>query len=716
MLVPPAPGRVQRARPARGRGRAPPRPQRSCVRSAARRAADDRRPRSRRSRSEAEALLPRRGLPRQRWRSRAPSISSYAGQSFELTVPLPAGADRRRARATLAAELRRASTSAPTATRRRAIPIQIVNLRLDRARAPAGGRPRRPARSERPRRPRAARGAPTSGRRTDARRRPSLGRADLDASAAAGPAADRRVRRDHARPAGCAARLDAHGNIVIATGASADDRAADLAIPIRSSWSRTPSTRSSTRWRSRSCAPPTRTISRTRWTCRARSATREGRLIAQGLTLPLHLGSIPDAMARGAAQVRRHDPARRRVHPERPVRGRHAPARLLHLQADLRRRRRSSAGRRASATSPTSAARRRAATAATRPRSTRRGCASRRSGSTTRGEPVEARVRAHRQERARAAPGAGRRARPGRRLPHRRARLPRSWSRSTARERFAACTDALLDQAERLARNAIAAMPDGTYEFTDYIDDDGIDPDPIPIVVTITVAGDHLHRRLHRLGAAGEAARINSPLPFTKSAVYACVRHLIGGDPPNNEGYFRPIEVVAPPGTIVNPVLPAAGRRARPDRLPHRQRRLRRAGADRARPRPRLRGRAATPASASAATTPSGRPFVFLEFLFGSWGGRPDPGRHRRLQQLGRQLLEQPDRGDRGRVPAADRALRLSARHRRRRPVPRRARAGPRSTASWRREGTLQLRTDRRTHLPVRPRRAAARARRRETS
>ena len=36
------------------------------------------------------------------------------------------------------------------------------------------------------------------------------------------------------------------------------------------------------------------------------------------------------------------------------------------------------------------------------------------------------------------------------------------------------------------------------------------------------------------------------------------MRHLIGGDPPNNEGYFRPIEVVAPPGTIVNPVLPAS--------------------------------------------------------------------------------------------------------------------------------------------------------------
>jgi hypothetical protein len=59
-------------------------------------------------------------------------------------------------------------------------------------------------------------------------------------------------------------------------------------------------------------------------------------------------------------------------------------------------------------------------------------------------------------------------------------------------ERFNACTDALFDQAERLARNAIRAMPDGSYAFEDWIDDDGIDPGPIPIRVTITVAGDRL--------------------------------------------------------------------------------------------------------------------------------------------------------------------------------------------------------------------------------
>ncbi|MGH7263282.1 MAG: hydantoinase B/oxoprolinase family protein [Candidatus Rokuibacteriota bacterium] len=189
------------------------------------------------------------------------------------------------------------------------------------------------------------------------------------------------------------------------------------------------------------------------------------------------------------------------------------------------------------------------------------------------------------------------------------------------RDLLASCTTALLDQAERLARNAIRAMPDGVYRFTDHIDDDGIDPDPIPITVAVTVAGDRLIADF--TGSAPQVkGAINSPLPFTKSAVYACVRHLVGGEPPNNEGYFRPIEVIAPPGTVVNPVLPASvaargltgfriansvfGALAQiaPDRVFACE-----AGGD-------------TGVSIGGYDTQR-RPFVFLEFLFGSWGGRP---------------------------------------------------------------------------------------------
>jgi len=188
-------------------------------------------------------------------------------------------------------------------------------------------------------------------------------------------------------------------------------------------------------------------------------------------------------------------------------------------------------------------------------------------------------------------------------------------------ERFRVCTTALLDQAERLACAAITRMPDGRYEFTDWIDDDGIDPDPIPLRVALTVAGDRLTADF--TGSAAQVrGGINSPLPFTKSAVYATVRHLIGGESPNNEGYFRPIEVIAPPGTIVNPVLPAAvaARGLTGFRLAN-----------------ALFGALAQIAPDRVFACEVGgdtgvsfggydaqrRPFVFLEFLFGSWGGRP---------------------------------------------------------------------------------------------
>ncbi len=186
---------------------------------------------------------------------------------------------------------------------------------------------------------------------------------------------------------------------------------------------------------------------------------------------------------------------------------------------------------------------------------------------------------------------------------------------------FAATSTALLDQAERLARNAISAMPDGVYSFTDYIDDDGMDPDPIPIRVTITVAGDHLITDFE--GSARQVrGAINSAWPYTKSAVYACVRHLIGGDPPNNEGYFRPIEVRAPQGSVVNPASPApvaarglTGYRITnaifgalagiaPERIPACE-----AGGD-------------TGVSVGGYDA-DGRAFVFVEFVFGGWGGRP---------------------------------------------------------------------------------------------
>ena len=115
----------------------------------------------------------------------------------------------------------------------------------------------------------------------------------------------------------------------------------------------------------------------------------------------------------------------------------------------------------------------------------------------------------------------------------------------------------LLDYTERMTRAEIAAWPDGEYHFEDVIDDDGIEDRPIPIVVTVTVRGDELIADYTGSSEQVKGA-INASPSFAKSAVYLTVRSVMDAALPSNAGFFRPIEVITPPGTIVNPALPAA--------------------------------------------------------------------------------------------------------------------------------------------------------------
>ncbi len=119
----------------------------------------------------------------------------------------------------------------------------------------------------------------------------------------------------------------------------------------------------------------------------------DGRMVAQAKTIALHLGAVPEAMAAvGAAfgdDLRPGDVIDR----ERPVRGRHASAGHLHVQAGLLGPRRLRAGPIVVAITPTWAGACRAPTPATRPRSTRRACASRRSSSTTPARPDRTLIR-----------------------------------------------------------------------------------------------------------------------------------------------------------------------------------------------------------------------------------------------------------------------------------------------------------------------------------
>jgi N-methylhydantoinase B len=116
----------------------------------------------------------------------------------------------------------------------------------------------------------------------------------------------------------------------------------------------------------------------------------------------------------------------------------------------------------------------------------------------------------------------------------------------------------VIDYAERLTRAAIAKLPNGVYSFEDWIDDDGIDfGKPIRLFVTLTKKGDTLTADWTGSSPQVKGA-INNTLSYTKAASYCAIRSVLPPGIPNNEGVFRAIDVIAPPGTIANVVLPGA--------------------------------------------------------------------------------------------------------------------------------------------------------------
>lgn len=118
--------------------------------------------------------------------------------------------------------------------------------------------------------------------------------------------------------------------------------------------------------------------------------------------------------------------------------------------------------------------------------------------------------------------------------------------------------DELIAYGERLTRAALTDLPDGEYAFEDWIDDDGVDYGvPIPLRVRLTLRGDHLVADWTGSSPQVKGA-INNTFSFTKAATYTCVRAVLPPGIPNNEGFFRCIEVIAPPGTIAHAVPPAA--------------------------------------------------------------------------------------------------------------------------------------------------------------
>ena len=121
---------------------------------------------------------------------------------------------------------------------------------------------------------------------------------------------------------------------------------------------------------------------------------------------------------------------------------------------------------------------------------------------------------------------------------------------------MAACLEEMLNYAERRIRARIKAIPDGVYRFTDYLDDDGYRPEPIPISVALTVKGDTLS--LDFAGSGREAlGALNVVEAALKATVFYAVKALLDPGVPSNAGFQRALEIAAPFGTIVHCKPPA---------------------------------------------------------------------------------------------------------------------------------------------------------------
>jgi N-methylhydantoinase B len=124
-------------------------------------------------------------------------------------------------------------------------------------------------------------------------------------------------------------------------------------------------------------------------------------------------------------------------------------------------------------------------------------------------------------------------------------------------ETLVASCSAMLDASEAAMRDAISAIPDGAYEFEDFLDDDGIDPTkPIRIHARITVEGSRLVVDLSGSDRAVPGP-INATLGSTSSAVYFAIVAAANRPIVPNAGCYRPIEIVAPEGLIVSAQHPS---------------------------------------------------------------------------------------------------------------------------------------------------------------
>ena len=124
-------------------------------------------------------------------------------------------------------------------------------------------------------------------------------------------------------------------------------------------------------------------------------------------------------------------------------------------------------------------------------------------------------------------------------------------------EKVNAAADGVIEAVTRRMRAGIGALPDGTYQFSDVIDDDGFGATNIPIVVEIKVAGETISFDFE--GSSPQVkGNINNSWAGLQASVLFGLKVLVDPDGPTNHGMLEPVTIRAPASSIVNASFPAA--------------------------------------------------------------------------------------------------------------------------------------------------------------
>jgi N-methylhydantoinase B len=114
---------------------------------------------------------------------------------------------------------------------------------------------------------------------------------------------------------------------------------------------------------------------------------------------------------------------------------------------------------------------------------------------------------------------------------------------------LAASFDLMLRNAEEQSRSVIASLPDGVYEAEDLVDGDGVSNEPFKVNVAIRIRGSEMEVDFTGCPPAC-AGPINCARGALHSAVKTVFKALVAPQEASNEGWFRPLRIIAPSGTV----------------------------------------------------------------------------------------------------------------------------------------------------------------------